>query len=75
MTASPSRSAGLVTRRRKGSKRVHSAPVDRVAHDDAGAAWLGAPVVPALLILDGGTAFRSQKGLQVASDLAATADD
>lgn len=75
MTVDRSRSTDLVAPRRKGTKRVPSAPVERVEHDDVGAAWLGAPVVPARLILDEGTAFRCQMGLQVTSDLAATAGD
>lgn len=75
MTVSHSQNAGLVAQRRKRSKQVPSAPVDRVEHDDAKAAWWGASVVPAWMILDGGTAFRCQKGLQVASDLAVTLGD
>ena len=75
MTVSHPQSAGLVAPRRKGSKRLPSAPVKRVEHDDAGAAWWGASVVPAWMILDGGTAFRCQKGLQVGFDLAVTSGD
>ncbi|WP_417261764.1 hypothetical protein [Celeribacter sp.] len=75
MTVSHSQNAGLVAQRRKGSKQVTSAPVDRVEHDDARAAWWGASAVPAWMILDGGSAFRCPEGLQVASDLAVTSGD
>ena len=75
MTVSHSQNAGLVAQRRKRSKQVPCAPVDRVEHDDAKAAWWGTPVVPAWMILDGGSAFRCQKGLQVASDLAVPPGD
>ena len=64
-------SADLIGLSRKGAMQVSSVPAAHAEHDDVRAAWLG---VPSLLILDGGTAFRSQKGLQVASHLAATAD-
>ncbi|AJE48476.1 hypothetical protein [Celeribacter indicus] len=74
MTVSHSQNAGLVAQHRKGSKQVPSAPVGPVEHDTR-AAWWGTPVVPAWMILDGGTAFRCQKGLQVASDLAVTSGD
>lgn len=74
MTVDRSRSTDLVAPRRKGSKRVPSAPVGPVDHDTR-AAWWGTPVVPAWVILDGGSAFRCQKGLQVASDLAGTPGD
>lgn len=74
MTVDRSRSTDLVAPRRKGSKRVPSAPVGPVEHDTR-AAWWGTPVVPAWMILDGGSAFRCQKGLQVASDLAVTPGD
>ncbi|MCA0964852.1 hypothetical protein [Salipiger bermudensis] len=75
MTVEHSRSTDLVAPRRKGSKRVPSAPVGPVEHDDAKAAWWGTPVVPAWMILDVGSAFRCQKGLQVASDLTVTPGD
>ncbi|TNJ38979.1 hypothetical protein [Phaeobacter sp. B1627] len=74
MTAFHPDSTGLVAPRRKGSKRVPSAPVGPLEHDTR-AAWWGTPVVPAWMILDGGSAFRCQKGLQVASDLAVTPGD
>ena len=74
MTDSHPQSAGLVAPRRKGPKRVPSAPVGRVEHDTK-AGWWGTPVVPAGMVLDGGTAFRCQEGLQVASDLGVTSGD
>ncbi|NBZ89512.1 hypothetical protein [Stagnihabitans tardus] len=75
MTFDRSQSKDPVSPRRKSSKRGHSAPADRLEQDDVGAAWLVAPFLPALLIFDGGTTFRSRKSLQVGSDLAASADD
>lgn len=75
MTVDRSRSTDLVAPRRKGSKQVTSAPVGPVEHDDTRVAWWGAPVVPAWMILDGGTAFQCQKGLRVTSDLAAMTID
>ncbi|WP_226629685.1 hypothetical protein [Alloyangia pacifica] len=75
MTVSDTQSAELVLPLGHGSKQVNSAVVDHVEKDDVGTAWLGASGVPDLVILDGGPAFRSQKFLQAAFDLAVTSSD
>lgn len=70
MTVPHSRSTDLVAPRRKGFKRGYCVIADRIEHDDVRAAWLGVPFVPVLLILDGGTTFRSQRGAQfIAQDM------
>jgi hypothetical protein len=70
MTVPHSWSTDLVAPRRKGSKRVHCVVADHIERDDVSAPWLGVPFFPVLLILDGGTTFRSQKGAQfIAQDM------